>query len=74
MAIAQKENGVTERDFEIEALKKLTSRLFLTGCSVAMVTYYIERMTITSLQMIWEFAVYNDHLTKSGSTDPSKYK
>ena len=47
-----KENGVIELVFELKELKAKDKGV-LTGCVVAMMTCYVERMIATSLPMTW---------------------
>ena len=46
--------GVTELVFELKALKAKIKDV-LTGCIVAMVTSYVERMTETFFTNDWAF-------------------
>ena len=64
--------GVTELVCEYNH-SKVKLRLFLTCCTVAMVTHYVEEMAITCSPILLLFLVSLLHqLIKSGSIDSSK--
>ena len=48
--------GVTELVFELKTLK-LKLRVFLTGCTVAIVTYYDIKITIIGSPMTGRFVI-----------------
>ena len=66
-------SGVTELFFIFSYNHlKVKLRLLLTSYTVAMVTYYVEKMTVTCLLFLVSLLLYQ--LIKRGSIDPLKCK